>query len=269
MPQRTDVTYQYDGTLDGLLCCVFESFERKEEPHDIFPYDQPQCTLWPVRVIPTQPEKALRVWASLDKKISPAARELVVRAFLTHLPQKELLILRFLRLGFCHGGQVTQMLGDETVMTLTRAVKNLWNEAHHFLGFIRFSQNNGALTAVISPKNHILPLIARHFADRYPQEDFLIYDDIHKMALIHKKEGKMDIFPAEDFVPPEAGAEERYIQSLWQAFHQAIAIESRRNPRCQMTLCPKRFWAHMIEMPDPGPSRRVPRKLPDLPENGP
>lgn len=265
MPQRTDVIYEYDGTLDGLLCCVFESFEKDEEPMGIQPWGEPQGSFWPVRTIHTDQAKARRVWAALDKRISPLAREITVRSFLICLPDKEMLILRFLRLGFRHGGRVTDMLTDETVMTLTRAVKSLWMEVHHLYGFVRFSQHNGALTGIISPKNHVLPLLANHFADRYPGEDFLLYDDVHKMALVHRRDGQMDILPLDDFTPPEAEEDELYIRALWKAFHEAIGIGSRRNPRCQMTMCPKRFWKHMAEMPDPGPGRRALRKLPPLP----
>ena len=32
MSFRTDISYCYDGTFDGLLSCVFESFDKKELP---------------------------------------------------------------------------------------------------------------------------------------------------------------------------------------------------------------------------------------------
>ena len=44
MPERRDVTptvesgpvvYAYDGSFEGLLCCVFESYERREIPVDV------------------------------------------------------------------------------------------------------------------------------------------------------------------------------------------------------------------------------------------
>ena len=262
MPERTNLIYQYDGSLDGLLCCIFESFLRNEEPLDILPADREQQSLWALHAVVTQPDRARRVWDALDHKISPLAREMVVRAFLTCLPHKELLILRFVRLGLQQGGKVTQQLGDETVMTLTRAIKSLWFEAHHFMGFLRFSENAGFLTAVISPKNQILPLVADHFINRYSQEDFLVYDDVHHMALVHRRDGQCGLMPMEDFSPPRPGAEEEYVRSLWQTFHTAIAISGRLNPRCQQTMCPKRFWKDMPEMPDPGPRLRRPRKLP-------
>ena len=35
MPKRTDIAYLYDGSYEGFLCCVFESFEKQEIPSDI------------------------------------------------------------------------------------------------------------------------------------------------------------------------------------------------------------------------------------------
>ncbi len=94
-------------------------------------------------------------------------------------PAKDLLILRFLRLGYRYGRDILNRLTDETVHTLTVAVRHLEREAHHYKGFVRFSETKGALTAQIEPKNIVLPLIARHFCERYAQERFLIHDKTH------------------------------------------------------------------------------------------
>ena len=29
-----EIIYQYDGSFEGLLCCVFESYTKKERPTD-------------------------------------------------------------------------------------------------------------------------------------------------------------------------------------------------------------------------------------------
>ena len=34
-PQTAMVVYSYDGSFDGLLCCVFESYDRNEMPADV------------------------------------------------------------------------------------------------------------------------------------------------------------------------------------------------------------------------------------------
>ena len=31
-----EIIYQYDGSFEGLLCCVFESYTKKRTPHRDF-----------------------------------------------------------------------------------------------------------------------------------------------------------------------------------------------------------------------------------------
>ena len=53
-----DVIYRYDGTWEGLLSCVFTSFEKKEMPMDIRCWDEEQTLLLPERMIETDEEHA-------------------------------------------------------------------------------------------------------------------------------------------------------------------------------------------------------------------
>ena len=163
MPYRTDMTYSYDGSFEGLLCCVFESYEKKELPRAIFPDGPRQGFLYPNKAIPTEEEKARRVADSIRDKISVRALRLILRTFLTCLDSKELYILRFLRMGFREGDRVLLRLADPVVGTMAKAVMHLENEAGLLMGFIRFSDYGGVLASVIEPKNFVLPLIARPF----------------------------------------------------------------------------------------------------------
>ena len=37
------------------------------------------------------------------------------------------------------------------------------------------------------------------------------------------------------------------MRELWKLFFKTIEIEGRHNPRCQMTMMPKRYWGCMTE----------------------
>ena len=56
-------------------------------------------------------------------------------------------------------------------------------ELEKLRGFVRFSDYNGVLGSEIEPKNRVLPLLRRHFCDRYANESFFIYDRTHKELL--------------------------------------------------------------------------------------
>jgi len=246
MPDRRTMIYTYDGSFDGLLCCVFESYEKNEIPADILPWGAQIPLLLPVKAVENDAGRAKRVLISVKEKIGEKALRFVRRAYLTCHPKKEVLILEFLRLGYIKGPCVMDMLADTAVHELSCAVRHLEREAAHYAGFIRFSENAGALSAVIEPKNIVLPLIARHFRERFPDERFLIYDRTHEMALIHE-DGSVVICGAESFEQPEPDEQELKFRTLWRLFYDTVEIRERRNPRCRMNNMPKRFWRCMTE----------------------
>ncbi len=246
MPDGSNVIYYYDGSFDGLLCCVFESYSKKEVPMDIILPDAPQTMLLPTKEISTDTDKANRVLSSIPAKMGDDALAFIRQAFLTCLPSKERYILLFLRLGYQHGPKVMNMLADDVVNMLFKAVKHLTNESHLLKGFIRFSIFNNALVAEIEPKNFVLPLLAQHFCERYPEEHFLIYDKMHGMALIYRPY-QSTILPIEDLQLPEPDEEEQSFRKLWQLFYDTIEIQGRHNPKCRMGHMPKRYWKYMTE----------------------
>ena len=246
MPERSDVTYLYDGSFEGLMCCVFESYRSGEKPSAIFGPGERQLSLFDYKSIVTDREKADRVTIAVSRKICPDALDFVQRAFLTFLIGKERDILLFLQLGFRHGRKVMVMLHNNVVDRLSKAVRHLGREAHLLSGFLRFSDAGGALVAQITPKTFVLPILAPHFAARYPDENLMIYDKSHRTAFFCHK-GKMKICPIEDFIMPDPGKEELMFRSLWKLFYNTIGIKERFNPKCRMAHMPKRYWENMTE----------------------
>lgn len=242
-----DVIYCCDGSFDGLMCCVFTSFERRELPSAVSVGEPCQLALSELLHVPTDPEKAKRVISAMPRKISPNTEDLVKKAFLSCAENKDLLILTYLQKGFRYGGKIERMLADNTVNAVNNAVLHCINEAQKMKEFIRFSDFDGYLAAVIEPKNNIIPLIAAHFSDRYRNDSFLIYDKPHKTALMHYSH-KSEIMTDIDFAMPPASADEERYRELWKGFYKTIGIEERYNPRCRMTHMPKRYWANMTEM---------------------
>jgi probable DNA metabolism protein len=249
MYNRSNVIYRYDGSYDGLLCCVFESYDKREIPEDILLPDMSPGLLFSEKSIVTDPEKANRVLVSIPKKIGVSAHDFIRHAFLTCLPQKELNILLFLRLGYQYGPSVMQMLTEPTVNVLFKAVRHLERESHLLKGFVRFSVINNVLVAEIEPKNFVLPLLVQHFCERYPEERFLIYDKKHGMALVYQPYKPM-VIPVEELELPEPDEEEQVYRELWRLFYNTIEVQGRHNPQCRMNLMPKRYWKYLTEFAD-------------------
>lgn len=240
------VIYRYDGSFEGFLCCVFECYVNKEEPVNILSPNALQYTLYREKMIETNESHAQRVYASFAKKISSTASDMIRYGFLTCVEDKELLLYHFIKLGYQYGRNIVNMLTNDTVDQLIKAIKHLNNEAHLFKGFVRFSENNGVLISIIEPKNFVLPLILQHFIERFPQERFFIYDKTHKAAIMYKPY-EYSIMDIEDFEMPQEDHNEQMYQSLWKRFYDTIAIEARFNPKCRMSHMPKRYWGNMTE----------------------
>ena len=240
-----DVIYRYDGSFQGFLCCVFESYARREIPSAICAPQQEQISLFEPRQILTEEQKARRVFAGAER-LGGQVKYRLTTGFLSGAPEKELILLRFLRTAFAIGSGAAQMLGDPDVAGAWELERAVCNEAHLFQEFLRFEQRGNLLGAVIHPKNFVLPLLRGHFCSRLPDEDFLIQDATHKVAML-RHGSEVRYLQMERYDPAPDAAEEEW-QQMWRRFFHALTIEQRRNERCQRTHCPKRFWPDMCEM---------------------
>lgn len=258
MSQRSTVIYRYDGSFDGLLCCVFRAIAQKEEPMDIQAEEDAQATLLPVVEVVTRADQAQRVLRSIPEKLGPSALRCVKLAFLSGKAGREIAILDFLRLGYRVGPHIMGMLADPRVDPVVSAARNVLGEAHLLKGFTRFSQYGGVLAAEIEPKNHVLPILGSHFRARMPGESFLIHDRIHGMVLACSG-GVCRLFPVTELELPEAEPMEKRYRRLWTRFYDTVGIESRYNPQCRMTQMPKRYWGLMTEFQNENRFDTLPR----------
>ncbi len=245
-----DVSYCYDGSFQGFLCCVFESFSQKEIPAAVLPPAEGQTSLFPQRDIPTRPDLARRVAAGLER-LGPSVRERVTTGFLADEPGKELTLLRFARLCFERGPSAARMLGDADVSAAFALERAVNNEGCKYIEFLRFEQRGTMLGTIIHPRHNVLPLLRGHFCSRLPDEDFMIFDATHGVALL-RRSGKVCYMQMKQYTPAPDPAEEDW-QALWKRFFHALTIEERRNTACQQNHVPKRYWQDMCEMqPDQG-----------------
>ena len=244
-----DLIFLYDGSLQGFYCCVHHCVYSRQLPAEIWPEAQAQPSLFQQQTIETDAEKARRVRCSIPEKISPRALELVEHVFLSCCAQKELVLLRFLLLGYQRGSSVPWMFGHEVVKPVLDAEKHMMGEAHLLKGFVRFSDYDGVLAATITPKNFVLPFLVEHFTQRYAEERFMIFDKTNKAALFYE-ERQARIVPLEGMEFPQADETEEKYRALWKQFYNTIAIEERLNPKCRRTHMPMRYWENMLEVQD-------------------
>lgn len=165
-----DVIFQYDGSFQGFLCCVFDSYFHKEFPI-AFCSDEECVSLYPVRVVITRQDHSQRVYASLER-LSKTALRVLRRAWLTCMEDKELRLYAFIRKLYDQGPGFMHSKADDVYCPIACALRHLSGELEKLRGFVRFSDYNGVLGGEIEPKNRVLPLLAGHFCSRMAGESF-------------------------------------------------------------------------------------------------
>ena len=194
-------------------------------------------------------EKCAKVVRSIRNKISEEVFGEVFRGTLSDKPDKANAIYHFLVVAFKSGRRVLYELGNPAVIRLFELTRYVGNEQHRLLGFIRFEElYNGVLFSKIAPVNNVLTLIAPHFCDRLPNENWIIYDERRKTAAIHRKHGgwclTSDALMLDRIVSAER---EGFYKDLWKTFFDTIAIEERKNYKLQRQLMPLRYRENIVE----------------------
>lgn len=147
--------------------------------------------------------------------------------------------------------RIMDHLGNPDVAKVFQLSRSVSNEAHLYQEFIRFRElDSGLLFSEISPKAQVLTCIAEHFSDRFPLENWMIYDKTHQVFLVHPERGQWRLVWGEE-LDQEAAAriskKEKEYETLWKGFFDAIAIAERKNPHLQKTHLPLRYRTGMPE----------------------
>ena len=125
------------------------------------------------------------------------------------------------------------------------------NEVLRLKEFLRFRElENGVLFAKIAPKHNLLTFLVPHFADRFLNENFVIYDEHRNLAAIHPAYQEYVLLHGTEYdaelVHHFSKAEAVYAE-LFQLFCKTISIRERENKRLQMQMLPLRYRKYMTE----------------------
>lgn len=252
---KTQRIYVCEDSLEGILSAVHAAYMSHygHEYQSIYAGDCVEYSLFSEMIyIETDVDKAKRVADAIRRKISWSAWYMILHASMAYNIDKANVIYHFLVQGFKVGSIVTEQLADADVLSVLKLYRAVQREKQRLYGFVRFQElNSRVLFAKIAPKHRQLPLLAAHFADRYPMEQWMIYDERRHEVCVH--EAGKQWWIAKDVVPDESSIsdvshEQKYFEKWWKSFYESIGICERENPRCRMNLMPKMYWSNMPEM---------------------
>lgn len=248
--------YLCSDTITGIFSAVYDAWrqEKCEESCGIAVRGKAEQELFcEYREVQEAEKKAEAVENLIKKHLGQKAYWDIYHAALSEDPEKGTAILGTMLEArkLSDSTKIMEHLSHPKVEKVFELSRNVGGEAHSYKGFLRFKELvNGVLYSEITPKNQVLTCLAPHFADRLPLENWLIYDKTHKMFVVHEAKKKWVLVWDEGFDRSAAdniSQKESAYAELWTGFCKAIAIESRKNLRCQLQHLPLRYRGDMVE----------------------
>ncbi len=252
--------FQCEDTLTGILTGVYDAWDSRlgHENVRLQSGDQENLELF-CEYEEVEPDlvKAERVLGTVRTRLGEEACEMIAYASAYPHAGKADAIYRMIVVGLHlpDGRMVSGMLTHPDVRLVFELRRKTWHMAHRYMGFVRFRElKNGVLFSEIEAEADVLALIAPHFADRLPLENWAVYDHRRQKAAVHIS-GKgwmiLEDVDKEQLLEPGASAQEAEYEALWKVFHRAIGIQERTNGRLQMSLLPRKFRQFMNEFSCP------------------
>ena len=230
----------YDAWASGFSHDTVELCTKEPESPEFF------CVYHHLEPDAKKAEKVLR---TLKRRFGEEYAEWILYAAVSWQADKGTAVFRTISAGI-RSRMTLENQKDEWIRKVAQYRRNVWNEHHHYLGFVRFREvRGGILFGKIAPKNQVLPLMAEHFQNRLPGERWILLDERHNAALFHERgEACVLIYGLKEQILrfPMEECQSEY-EELWRVFCRSIAIDERKNKRLQNQMLPLRFRENMVE----------------------
>lgn len=198
-------------------------------------------------------EKAMKVARSVRHKLGEQIYEAVCYAVVSTHPDKGTAVFYLLRKALGGGAcdrHVLEALADPAVSLVSSLRIKVWHEIHRFYGFVRFRElAGGSLISSIHPENDILELLGPHFSNRFPNENWMIYDEKRKKVLVHEKGKECSVYVQVTLnkMSGEFPGDYDEYEALWKSFCTHITIKERTDLDLQKQFVPLKFRSNMLE----------------------
>lgn len=250
--------YVFDGTLEGLLTAIFDSYDRKAERVKLVSevFYQPDAFDETYKVVSDE-AKAGRVWNGLAKKLNGEWMVRFYKSYLSELPAVFQTLFDFACYIFDNAKGAEADYGNPHVLEVSQMAQKVHREKHRMEAFVRFQQTgDGIYYAGVEPDFNVLPLISDHFRKRYADQQWIIYDlkrkyglfyDLHKVEII-----ELDFKTEFSSSRPSPGVElldpkEELYSLLWKDYFKSTNIPARKNTKLHIRHVPKRYWKYLTE----------------------
>ena len=257
---NTNRIYVCSDTIEGIFTAIYDIYTHVSEhktSHDnckIIAGEIGNFELFSEYIdVVTDQEKAMKVTRTICDKFGFEAYEFFLYAASCTNEEKANAIYKSIVTGFRRniGFKLINMWTDPYVSTVLELGRTAKNEFASWREFLQFHElNNGVLFSRIAPKCDILMMLSSHFSNRFPNENFMIYDEIRDKYLVHEKQNECIIVIGNGINPDEESLfsdDDKMYDDLFNLFTKTIAIKERKNLKLQQQRMPLRIQKYKIE----------------------
>ena len=257
---NTNKIYICSNNIEGIFTAIYDIFTAVSK-HEVL---HENCKVKAGEIgnfelfsdyidVTTSHEKAMKVTRTICDTFGFEAYEYFLYAAACDDDRKASAIYKSILTGFKTkaGFRLINMWTDDNVATVNELARKAKNEFAAWREFLQFHElNNGVLFSRIGPTCDILMFLSSHFANRFPNEDFMIYDEFRDKYLVHEKQKDCVIVIGNGENPNEQdlfSANDMQYTELFKVFTTSIAIKERENKSLQQQLMPLRIQRYKIE----------------------
>ena len=245
----------YDGTYAGLLTAIFEIYEYKFDQPAIYKHEASGSLFGCTHHVITNSDKSKRVYKKLQDRLTPGALKQLYDAHLSELKDVENVSLRYIQYMLKTNAAVENNYAHPDVLFIQQTSRKVHREKHRMEAFVRFQLTKDELYyAIVQPDYNVLPLIIKHFKDRYADQRWMIYDALRKYGIYYDlntvTEVQIDFAADLNNASEVAGIydeDEMLYKALWQQYFSSVNIKARKNTKLHIQHMPKRYWKYLVE----------------------
>jgi probable DNA metabolism protein len=254
-------SYCFDGSMTGLLSCVFRAFEFKEFNVIVTANPQAQTGLFDEFIhVASNDQHGQRVWQGLKQKVSSSSLRAFYYTFLSEQEAAFQTLFDFAVYVFQNQRPVDKDYGHPAVIGMSQWAKQMGREKHRMEAFVRFKKaKDGLFLSLVRPDFNVLPIIYRHFQERYQDQSWLIYDERRNYGIYYDLKQMRQVEMNAEIIDPqirighsqsfsiELDDQELLYDQLWKDYFNSVNIQARKNMKLHIQYVPKRYWRYMNE----------------------
>ena len=252
--------YRCEDSLESIFTAIYNVYEDKHSKAEVLLTLNDELRLFAVHTI-VEPNriKYEKVIRTIKQRFGEADYRSLCLVLASPDEEKAQAVYGTVAQGLacnCKWGHLFDNLADENVNKAFKLARNADREYCHLRGFSRFEElENGLLYSRIEPKNNVLAFLMAHFADRFPEEHFILHDVGRNLYGMHRAENAENgnsgwyLLKGDDLSSEylQISSDEIRYRELFKCFCRTITIDSRRNAPLQRNMLPLHFREFMTE----------------------